>query len=79
MYAPHARNDPAGGYIFPRVDLMPSESRQLQERASHVGEGGDSTDSSQSEIFLWPLTTYSRGSILPLAMCFSRALGEPPS
>lgn len=43
LHTSHNRNDTASGHIFPRIDLMSSKSRQLQERASSISQGGDST------------------------------------
>lgn len=77
LHAPHTRNDPASRHIFPRIDLMPSKSRELQERAPSIRQGGDST----GQVSLGTpkaLITYSRGSILPLAICFSLAFAGPP-
>lgn len=43
LYTPHTRNDTASGHVVPRVDFMSSKSRELQERASDISQGGDST------------------------------------
>lgn len=36
----HASNYTASGHIFPRIDLMSSKSRQFQERAPNISQGG---------------------------------------
>ena len=43
LHTPHARYDTARGHIFPRVNLMSGKRRQLQESASHICQGYDST------------------------------------
>ena len=72
-------NNASCRYIFARVNVVSRESRQLQERASSIRKCSDTAVilPCQPE-YSTILITYSRGSILPLAMCFSLAFAEPP-
>ena len=72
-------NNPSCRHIFARVNVLSSKSRQFQERASSIRKCGDTA----IVILCQPeysaaLITYSRGSIFPLAICFSLAFAEPP-
>lgn len=78
LHGPHARNDTSRRHLFPRIDLMSSKGRQLQERASDISQGGDSTGQVSLRDSAVTMITYSRGSILPLAICLSLAFAEPP-
>lgn len=72
-------NDAPCRHIFARVNVLSRKSRQLQERASSIRKCSDTAIVLLCQLeYSAALTTYSRGSILPLAICFSLAFAEPP-